>query len=366
MKIAIIGSIWLDTPPKGYGGTEDVIYNLVQGLSAAGHDVTFFGPKDSHVNAKVVATVDKPLRSFNVSWENSSYPLYHITEVFDRSEQFDIIHMHLNKSSDLAGLPLSMHSKTPVVSTLHFKVFPRAERADQYILLRKYRHLPYVSISNAQRKHNSLNYVATVYNGIDLKKFPYSDVKGKYLAWLGKINPVKGTKEAIIAAKKAGIKIYVMGPIDQGVSSMLSYYENEVKPLLDDKTVVYLGEVSHNEKTSILSGAMCLLNPILWEEPFGLVMTEAQATGTPVIAFGNGAAPEVISEGKTGFIVNNIDQMVARIKRVSSLDRRDARSWIEDNFTTDKMIKDYEAVYEKIIKNWDKYRSEQNKILKNI
>lgn len=366
MKIAVIGSIWLETPPLGYGGTEDVIYNLVQGLTAAGHDVTLFGPKTSKVNSRLIPTVGKPLRSFNISWENSSYPLYHITEVFDRAREFDIIHMHLNKSSDLAGLPLSVLSNTPVVSTLHFKVFPRVEREDQYILLKKYRELPYVSISNAQRKPNDLNYVATVYNGVDLKKFPYSDIKGKYLAWLGKINPVKGTKEAILAAKKAGIKIYVMGPIDRGVSSMISYYENEVKPLLDDKTVVYLGEVSHNEKTSILSGAMCLLNPILWEEPFGLVMTEAQATGTPVIAYGRGAAPEVISEGKTGFIVSNINQMINKIAVVSTLNRHDCRKWIEENFTTDIMIKNYEEVYKKVIKNWDKYRSDQIKLLKTL
>lgn len=368
MKIGVVGSIWLNTPPKGYGGTEDVVYNVVNGLTARGHEVTFFGPGTSQIRVngklpKLVSTIDKPLREKGVDWTNSGFVTYHMTEAFDHAGEFDLLHVHLNKTSDLVALPLTMCSKTPVVFTLHFKVFTEIERPDQYILLRKYRCLPYISISNAQRRPNDLNYIKTIYNGLDIDKFPFSDSEGKYLAWLGKINPLKGTKQAIQVAKKAGIKIYIMGPIDQGVPEMLSYYEKEVKPLLDDKNVVYLGEVSHNEKTSILSGAMALLNPIRWEEPFGLVMTEAQATGTPVIAFDRGAAPEVVLDGKTGFIVKTTDEMAARIPDARELSRQACRRWVEQKFTNEIMIREYEKAYAEVIENWKGYVEEQKGLL---
>lgn len=366
MKIGVVGSIWLNIPPKGYGGTEDVVYNLVNGLAKRGHQVTLFAAGTSDVGANVIPTIDKPLREKGVDWTNSGFVIYHMSEAFDRAGNFDLLHVHLNKTSDLVSLPLALLSKTPVVFTLHFKVFNKSERPDQYILLKKYRALPYISISDAQRRPNALNYIRTIYNGLDINKFPYSDSAGKYLAWLGKINPLKGTKQAILAAKKAGIKIYIMGPIDHGVPEMLSYYENEVKPLFDDKYVVFLGEVSHNEKTSILSGAMVLLNPIQWEEPFGLVMTEAQATGTPVIALDRGAVPEVVLNGKTGFIVKDIDEMVAKIPESGKLSRLACRQWVEQKFTNEKMVMEYEKAYVDVIRNWEGYVEKQKRLLRSV
>ncbi len=371
MKIGIVGSIWLNTPPKKYGGTEDVIYNLVNGLTVHGHEVVLFGPGTSKVKAKVFPTVKKPLRDMGVEWKNSNYPLFHITEAFDRAEskvggpdEFDILHVHLNKSSDYIGLPLALASKTPVLFTLHFQLPDKKIKADRYIILNKYRALPFTTISNAQRKPLVLNYLATVYNSLDLRKFPFSELPGTYLTWLGKINPLKGTREAILAARRAGIKIYIMGAVDKGVPEMLSYYENEVKPLLDDKHAVWLGEVSHNEKTSILSGAKALLNPIQWEEPFGLVMVEAQAAGTPVISFNRGAAPEVIADGKTGFLVDHVDEMVDKIKNVDTLSRRACREWVEEKFTIEQMVLGYEKAYKIAIANWGEYMKKQKRLLR--
>lgn len=370
MKIGVVGTIWLNTPPKGYGGTEDVVYNLVNGLTDLGHDVTLFGPGTVEVNCKLVPTVERPLREMGVDWNNSNYALYHITEAFDRAasnaggpDEFDILHVHLNKSSDFVSLPLALYSKIPVVFTLHFQLVGPEISKDQYIVLQKYREFPFITISDAQRRPNALNYIGTVYNGLDLRRFPYSDSPGQYLVWLGKINPVKGTKEAIIAARKAGMKIYVMGVVDRAESRMLAYFENEVKPLLEDSKVVFLGEVSHNEKTSVLSGASAFLNPILWEEPFGLVMAEAQSTGTPVISFRRGAAPEVIHDGKTGFLVDTLDEMVDKIKDLDSLSRRDCRDWIEEKFTIEKMVLGYEKAYNMTIANWGKYLERQKSIL---
>jgi glycosyltransferase involved in cell wall biosynthesis len=363
MKIGIVGSLWLNTPPRKYGGTEDVIYNLANGLVVHGHEVTVFGPATMRVTGKMIPTVRKPLREMGVSWENTTYPLYHLTEAFDRSADFDILHVHLNKASDYIGLALAVNSKTPVVFSLHFKIASAREKPDRRMVLEKYKHLPFTTISDNQRKPLDLNYVATVYNSLDLRRFPFSERQGNYLVWLGKINPVKGTKEAILAARRAGIKIYIMGAVDKGSEEMISYYEREVKPLLDDKRAIWLEEVSHNEKTSILSGALAMLNPIKWEEPFGLVMAEAQATGTPVIAFRRGAAPEVIQNGKTGFLVDNVDEMVAKIKDVGKFSRHDCRAWVEERFTIEKMVRGYEEAYGMVIKNWKKYLGKQRRYL---
>lgn len=356
MKIGVIGTIWLDTPPKGYGGTEEVVYNLVNGLVDQGHDVTLFGPKTAQVKAKVFPTVDKPLREQNIDWTNIAYTLFHITEAFDKAARFDVLHIHVNKSQDYIALPLAKLSKTPCLFTLHFKL--PEETQGRYRLLKKYKSLPFTSISNSQQKPMDLNYIATVYNALRLESFQYREKPEDYFVWLGKVNPLKGTKEAILAAKKAGVKLLVLGAVDRGMENMLNYYEKEIKPLIDGKQIIWKGEVNIQEKAEILGNAKAFLNPILWEEPFGLVMAEAQATGTPVISFNRGAAPEVIVDGETGFLVETLDQMVAKMSEVTKLSRRACRENIEKRFTINSMIEAYLKAYKITISHWDEYLKE--------
>ncbi len=363
MKIGVIGPIWLNIPPEGYGGTEEVVYNLVNGLVDKGHDVTLFGPKTSRVKAKVFPTVDLPLREKNVEWTNVTYNLNHFVDAFQRASEFDVLHMHLNKSQDYITLPLSLYSKTPVLFTLHFKLPSQNFNRDRFLILNRFRELPYTSISNSQREDLRLNYVRTVYNSLQVDKFKFSPKAQDYFVWLGKIKKVKGTKEAILAAKKANAKLIVLGPVDKGVPEVVEYYQKEIKPLIDGKQIIQKGEVCPEERNEIVGGAKALLNPISWEEPFGLVMAESQAVGTPVIAFKRGAAPELIQEGKTGYLVNNVEEMVQKMTFVGKLKREDCRRNIENKFSVPKMIEGYEDAYTKTIKNWDNYLSEQKKIL---
>ncbi len=359
MKVGVIGPLWLNIPPVGYGGTELVVYNLVQGLTKDGHDVTLFGPKTAQVDCKVIPTIDAPLREQNIPWTDMLNTLHHITEAFDRAGQFDILHMHLNKSQDYLALPLALHSKTPVVFTFHFKLPTLQDNPLRYAILTKYNKFPYTSISNSQRGKMPLNFIATVYNSLNIAEFPLTEKPEDYFIWLGKVNPLKGTKEAILAAKKAGVKLKVLGAIDEGVPAMKDYYYNEIKPLIDGTQITWYGTVTTQEKAKLLGGAKAFLNPILWEEPFGLVMAEAQATGTPVISFNRGAAPEVIVNGKTGFLINTLDEMVEKMKVIDTIDRKTCRANIVDTFSVEAMATNYEKAYEATIARWEEYVEEQ-------
>lgn len=365
MRIGIVGTIWLNIPPSGYGGTEEVLYNLTNGLVDKGHKVSLFGPATARVKGLVIPTIDKPLREQGVEWTNFPYILNHITTAFDHASEFDILHIHLNKSQDYCALPLAVYSKTPVLFTLHFKVPTATFRKDRFLVLHKYRALPFTSISDSQRE-KEMNFIATVYNALDLNNFPFQDNPQDYFVWIGKVNPVKGTKEAIEVAKKAGIRLYVVGVIEEGVPEYLKYYEDEVRPLIDGKQIIWVGELNTYEKAKIVGNARAFLNPILWDEPFGLVMAEAQAVGTPVISFKRGAALELVLDGKTGYLVEDIDQMVDKIKQIDKIDRKECRKNIEDKFTITKMVDGYEEAYEITIANWQKYLDQQRGLLKQI
>lgn len=363
MKAGIIGTIWLNTPPEGYGGTEEVVANLVNGLSNKGHQVVLFGPATAKVHAKISPTVTVPLRDKQVDWTNIAYTLYHMTQALDRSDEFDILHVHLNKGQDYVALPLAFHSKKPVIFTLHFLVpSPRYKRG-RYQILKKYGALPFTSISDSQRSTLPVNFVKTVYNGLDVTAYPFSNKPQDYFAWLGKIKKEKGTKDAILAAKKAGVQLYVMGVVERGVAENLAYYEKEIKPLIDNKQIIFKENVNQEEKARILGGAKALLNPIAWEEPFGLVMTEAMACGTPVISYARGAAPELIKNEKTGFLVRNIHEMITKIQQVDTIQRATCRKRVEDYFSNQQMILGYEDAYQTVIHNWDTYRENQKKLL---
>lgn len=371
MKIGMIGPIWYNIPPERYGGTESVVYNLTQELVKRGHEVMLFGPGTAHVDAKVHATIEKPIFEMGMDWNNNiAAQMYHITEAFDRASEFDILHMHLNKSHDYMSLPLAAISKTPVLFTLHFPI-PRREdvhtagthsyrRQDRLMMLEKYKKLPFTTISNAQQKPLDLNFIRTVYNSFEIEEYHFNPTSADYFVWLGRVQPVKGAKEAILAAKEAGVRLKLLGALDTSVKPFMDYFEQEVKPLIDTKQIEWLGEADMKMKNDIVGKAKALLNPIQWEEPFGLVMAEAQAMGTPVISLARGSAGELIEDGVSGFVAKDMDEFVKRISEVDKLDRKKARKRVEALFSNEQMVSGYEEAYEMVIKQWKTYQTEES------
>jgi glycosyltransferase involved in cell wall biosynthesis len=349
MRIAQVGPLWENIPPPKYGGTERIVSFLTEGLVKKGHDVTLFACGTSKTSAKLVSVYPRPLFRDNIPWTNIMYPLLNITEAFDKEQEFDIIHMHLNKSSDYISLPLAQLIRKKVFFTLHFPYPVSQNRQDRHLVLQKYKDLNYVSISNSQRKGGeNLNWVSTVYNGIDLDAYTFNPNPQDYLLWVGKINQDKGTKEAIEAAKLAGVKLILAGKVDLLEEEDKRYYYEEIEPQFDGKQIIGLGELTDDQKNKLYGEAKAFLNPIKWNEPFGLVMTEAMATGTPVIAFRNGAAPEIIVDGKSGYIVDTVEQMVQKIKEISQIDRMACRKRVEELFTKEHMVNGYEQAYKKL------------------
>jgi len=349
LRIAQVAPLWENIPPALYGGTERIVYSLTQGLVRRGHDVTLFACGTSQTDAKLVSIYPRPLFRDGVPWTNIMYPLLNITEAFDRQEEYDIIHIHLNKSSDYIALPLAKPILKKVVFTLHFPYPASQKRQDRHEVFQKYKDLQYISISHSQRRRGeNINWIGTCYNGIEIEDFHFNPAPKDYFLWLGKFNPDKGTKEAILAAKKAGVKLLVAGKIDNLEGADLKYYEEDIKPLLDDKQIIFVEELDKAKKSEIYGGAIGFLNPIGWNEPFGLVMAEAMACGTPVISFRQGAAPEIITDGETGYLVENVDQMVEKIKIISSIDRAACRRRIEQHFTSKTMVEAYSKIYEQI------------------
>lgn len=365
MKIAIAGTIWIDIPPKKYGGTEYVIYNLANSLSEKGHDVSVFGPQSTKVSAKVVPTLEKPLLEMGIGFDNYAslnYHLDHFLQVFSHDQKYDIIHIHLNKNHDYLALPLALNSKTPVLFTLHFPAPTPDFRPEKYLILNKFKFMPYTSISNASRSGNNWNFIKTVYNSIDISQFPFSSDSEDYFAWIGKAVPIKGLKEAIEVAKKAQVKLKIMAAVDNNNPLSRDYF-NSLKPLIDGVQIEYLGEADLKMKGKVLGKAKAFINPIQWPEPFGLVMAESQAVGTPVIVLDNGAAGELVKHEETGYVVNTLAEMVKSIKKIDKIKRINCRKHVEKMFMAEKMSSDYISAYEKTIKNWDKYRINQMKAL---
>lgn len=365
MKIAIAATIWIDIPPKKYGGTEAVIHNLANSLSDKGHSVTVFAPQTTKVSAKIYPTLEKPLLNMGIGFDDYSsinYHLYHYLEVFRNAADFDLIHIHLNKNHDYISLPLAMHSRTPVLFTLHFPAPTSIYRPEKYLILNKFRYMPYTSISDAARSGNDWNFIKTVYNSINIKQFPYSSASGDYFAWIGKALPIKGLREAIKIAKMANVKLKIMAAIDNDNLVSKDYFDS-IKPEIDGKQIEYLGEADLELKTRVLGKAKAFLNPIQWPEPFGLVMAESLAVGTPVIVLNKGAAPELVVNGKTGYVVNSLEEMVGKVKEIERIQRIDCRKHVEDLFTPSRMVAGYEEAYLTAIKGWDEFRAKQQEAL---
>lgn len=347
LRIAQVAPLWENIPPPLYGGTERVVSLLTENLVERGHSVTLFACGTSQTKAKLVAVYPGPLTRDGVAWTNVTYPLLNITEAFDRADDFDIIHVHLNKVSDYIALPLAAHMRHKVVFTLHFPYPASQERKDRHLVLQKYKDLNFISISNAQRQGGeNLHWLGTVYDGIDVTAYTFHEKPKDYFVWIGKFNPDKGVHEAILAAKKANVKLILGGKIDELDKDDFTYYNEQIKPLIDGEQIVYVGEVNDQQKNNYFGDAQAFLNPIKWNEPFGLVMTEAMATGTPVISFANGSAPEVVSDGQTGFLVQTVDEMVEAMKKVKDIDRRQCRERVEKLFSAEAMTIGYLKYYQ--------------------
>jgi glycosyltransferase involved in cell wall biosynthesis len=340
MRIAQVAPPWVAVPPKGYGGIEWVVSLLSDGLVDRGHDVTLFATGDSTTKARLEYAFEAaPGPMFNNS-------IFHDTVqqllVHREASRFDLIHQHTYWSGMVGALLLDQ----PVVHTLHRSFTPEMRKVYEPCADRIW----FVALSEAQRSHMpELRYAGVVYNGIDTSSFPLREDKEDFLLFLGRTNPDKGPVRAVEAAKAAGLPLVMAVKIVEQVE--VKHWEQEVQPILPEGTTV-LQEIPHDEKVDLLQRARAVLFPIDWEEPFGLVMTEAMACGTPVIATPRGAVPEVLADGRTGFIVpvEGYGEAAAdAIKRAGDLDPKVLRAHVEERFSAETMIAAYEAVYDRVV-----------------
>jgi glycosyltransferase involved in cell wall biosynthesis len=358
MKIAHIAPPWLAVPPKNYGGTETFLYNLIEEQIAQGHDVTLLAPGDARTSAKLVSFFPQALCDSGVSWLAHLKAYYHIHKAIDyvKTHSFDILHTNLSSGADMYVFPLAANLPIPMVTTLH-SCFPfdRMQSwtgdADRYYLewLSK---VPIVAISESAQAQvpYDLNFTGVIYHGLPMNIFkPTVERPENFLVWLGRIMPEKGTHHAICAAKAADIPLVLAGTVDPHTPEAVRYFEEMIKPHIDNEQVKYIGPVDMQQKIDLLSHARGFLNPIEWEEPFGMVMIEAMSVGCPVISFARGAAPEIVVHGRTGFLVHDVAEMVHFIPRIDKLARKVVRSHIEQNFSISVMANNYTRVYKRVM-----------------
>jgi glycosyltransferase involved in cell wall biosynthesis len=340
MKIAQVAPLYEAVPPKLYGGTERVVYNLTEELVRQGHEVTLFASGDSSTSAKLVSNVDQALRLNLECIDPLAHHIVQLQDVLERTREFDIIHFH----NDYLHFPFTENLNIPHVTTLH----GRLDIPDLQCVYNKFTNQPVISISNAQRRPlPQANFIATIHHGLSSSLFQCGKGDGGYLAFLGRVSPEKGLAQAIEIAKAAGIKLKIAAKIDKVDKE---YFEREIKHLLDHPLIEFIGEINEKEKQEFLGNAMALLFSINWSEPFGMVMIEAMACGTPVIGHPMGSVPEVLELGKSGFVVKSIQEALAAIKQLDSLPREVVRKTFEERYTAERMAKDYVDVYTRLIR----------------
>jgi glycosyltransferase involved in cell wall biosynthesis len=335
MKIAILSSVAWRTPPSHYGPWEQIASSIADGLVEKEMDVTLFATKDSITSAKLDAVIPRGYED-NKEEDAKVSECLHISNLMEKAGSFDIIHNHF----DFLPLTYSALISTPVVTTIHGFSSPKI-----IPVFKKYnnsRNNFYVSISNADRSPE-LSYLTTVYNGIDKKDFSFNDSPDDYLLFFGRIHSDKGAREAIDIAKKAKRKLIISGIIQDQ-----EYFDQYVAPFLNDH-VLYAGVSGPKQRNELLGNAYALLHPINFNEPFGLSVAEAMMCGTPVIAFNKGSMSELVVEGKTGFLVNTVDEAVEKIKSLKQIIRKYCRQWAEKKFSKEQMVDNYLNVYKKIL-----------------
>lgn len=347
MKIALLAPPYLSVPPKKYGGTEKIVSLLADGLVERGHDVTLFATGDSETRAKLVSVFPEELGNSGLKKDDGLMPLIHYTQCLRRQKEFDIIHNH----GQYLAMFLCEFSDTPIVHTIHGSYYPGEVPEEKRKVLTTFKNHRFVSISNNQRGGMpDLNFVTTVYNGIDTAQFNYTEKpRGDYLLWVGRIVAKKGPLPAIETAKKTNTPLVIAAAIDEADRP---YYEKEIKPHIDGKFINYIGEINHNTSEELYGNAICTLFPITWHEPFGLVMVESMACGTPVIAYNIGSVPEIVVHGKTGFIVgilSGVEGMSHAVREIKDIQRGECRAHVLEHFTKEKMVEGYIEAYKKVL-----------------
>ncbi|NTU68518.1 MAG: glycosyltransferase family 4 protein [Chlorobiaceae bacterium] len=340
LKIAQVAPLIESVPPKKYGGTERVVYNLTEGLVAEGHEVTLFASGDSTTNARLVAPVSGSLRLGRKVHSAIMMHMLMLSKVYEEMEgEFDIIHSHL----EYLTLPFAARSSTPTVLTLH----GRLDTPDYARILRRYGTMPYVSISDSQRAPvPDLNWVGTVYHGYPETLFEFNPDPEDYFLYLGRFSEEKRPDQAIMMARACNVRLKIAAKIDPADKA---YFKSRIEPLLHHPLIEFVGEVDDRQKSLLLRNAKGLLNTIDWPEPFGLVMIEALACGTPVIVRRCGSSPEVVTHGKSGFVCDTRQEFIRAIREIGTISRLACRREFEQRFTRDRMTDGYVSLYRKLV-----------------
>jgi len=334
MHIGMLSPISWCTPPEHYGPWEWVVSMLTEGLVESGVKVTLFATGNSHTGAKLRWVCPNPY-SEDPNIDPKVWESLHISSVFEHADEFDLIHNHF----DFLPLSYSKLVNTPMLTTIHGFSSPKI-----LPVYRKYNNTThYVSISYADRSPD-LDYLANIYHGIPVGDYPFSNREGEYLLALGRIHGDKGVHEAIQVARKGGMPLRIAGIIQDK-----AYYDHWVAPYVDGVHVVYMGIVSNEKKKELLKGAYALLHMINFDEPFGLTVIEAMATGTPVIAVRRGSMPEVMADGETGWLVSNVEEAVEKLISIKSISRTQCRNWVISHFSSDRMVNEYICAYKEVL-----------------
>ena len=341
MKIAQVAPLHESVPPRAYGGTERVVAYLCDALIEAGHDVTLYASADSQTRARLRPMRGRAIRLDETCLDPLAPHLLMVEKVFQDAESYDVIHFH----TDYMHFSLARRLPMPQVTTLH----GRLDLPELKQMFREFPEMPLVSISDSQRAPlHFANWIGTVHHGLPEDFLPFRQGSGGYLAFLGRFTPEKRAETAIEIAKRAGVPIKLAAKIDRAFED---YFNEKVKPWFSDPDVEYVGELGEHEKGQFLGDARGLLFPIDWPEPFGLVMIEAFACGTPVIACRRGSTPEIVTDGETGFLVDTVERAVAAVGRLDEIRRFRCRLEFEERFSASRMADDYVRIYDRVVES---------------